>query len=194
MNDREMIFDRKNIRPWIAIFAVLAVTPVLLRLEGRTWWCSCGSYGIWSGEIWSQHNSQHFLDPYSFTHILHGVLFYGILACLIPKAPVMWRLCIATGLEALWELLENSQLIIDRYRESTMALGYNGDSIFNSTGDLFSCAAGFLIARYLGLRYSILMFIVIEIVLLFWIRDNLTLNIVMLICPIEAVKNWQIMH
>ena len=100
----------------------------------------------------------------------------------------------AISLEALWEILENSQFIIQRYRESTMALGYNGDSVINSMGDLISCITGFMLARYLGLRYSIALIIVIEIALLFWIRDNLTLNIIMLVCPIEAIKNWQMIH
>ena len=97
-------------------------------------------------------------------------------------------------LEAAWEILENSQFIIQRYRESTMALGYNGDSVINSMGDLISCITGFMLARYLGLRYSIALIIVIEIALLFWIRDNLTLNVIMLVCPVEAVKNWQMIH
>jgi hypothetical protein len=159
------------------MFAILGATLFQLHDQGRTWWCSCENYNLWSVDIWSLHNSQHLFDPYSFTHILHGVLFCGILAWLFPKIPILLLLCMAVGLEAGWEVLENSQFIIQRYRESTMALGYSGDSVINSMGDILSCIAGFILARYLGLRYSIVFFIAIELVLLLWIRDNLTLNI-----------------
>ncbi|HCE43955.1 MAG TPA: hypothetical protein DET40_10440 [Lentisphaeria bacterium] len=194
MNDNNLKFDPKKIWPWTAIFAVLIALPLQLHSQGRIWWCACGNCNPWAGDVWSMHNSQHLFDPYLFTHILHGVLFCGILAWLLPKVPMIWRLWMAISLEALWEVLENSQFIIQRYRESTMALGYNGDSIINSMGDLLSCTAGFVLARYLGLRYSIVLIIVIEIVLLFWIRDNLILNIIMLVCPIDAIKNWQMIH
>ena len=194
MNNYNFKIQHKKIWPWIAIFAVLVIIPFQLHSQGRTWWCSCGKYNLWSGDIWSLHNSQHLFDPYTFTHILHGVLFCGILVWFFPKVPLMWRLWMTVSLEALWEILENSQFIIQRYRESTMALGYSGDSVINSMGDILSCIAGFILARYLGSRYSIALFIVIELVLLFWIRDNLTLNIIMLLCPIGAVKNWQMIH
>ena len=194
MNCGKPRIEPKKILPWAAIFAVLVMTLFKLHSQGRIWWCSCGNHNLWAGDIWSAHNSQHLFDPYSFTHILHGVLFCGILAWLFPKIPLMWLLCMTVGLEAAWEILENSQFIIQRYRESTMALGYNGDSVINSVGDILSCIAGFMLARYLGLRYSIILFIVIELVLLFWIRDNLTLNIIMLICPIGAIKDWQLIH
>ena len=150
----------KKIWPWIAMFAVLAITPFQLHCQGRIWWCSCGNCNPWAGDVWSLHNSQHLFDPYSFTHILHGVLFCGILAWLLPKVTLMWRLWMSVILEAAWEILENSQFIIQRYRESTMALGYNGDSVINSMGDLISCITGFMLARYLGLRYSIALIIV----------------------------------
>ncbi len=194
MNCEKLKIEPKKLWTFIAIFAVLSITLFQLRIQERIWWCSCGHYNLWSGDIWSLHNSQHLFDPYSFTHILHGVLFCGILAWLLPKIPLMWRLWMAVSLEAIWEIFENSQFIIQRYRESTMALGYNGDSAINSTGDILSCVAGFILARYLGLRYSIILFIIIELVLLFWMRDNLTLNIIMLVCPIEVIKNWQMIH
>ena len=194
MNCEKLKIEPKKLWTFVVIFAVLVTTLFQLRIQGRIWWCSCGHYNLWSGDIWSLHNSQHLFDPYSFTHILHGVLFCGILAWLLPKIPLMWRLWMAITLEAIWEIFENSQFIIQRYRESTMALGYNGDSIINSSGDILSCVAGFILARYLGLIYSIILFIIIELVLLFWMRDNLTLNIIMLVCPIEAIKNWQMIH
>jgi Protein of unknown function (DUF2585) len=192
MNEEKLSFDLKKSCTWIAMFAILAVTPLVLRWEGRAWWCSCGNFNIWAGDIWSQHNSQHLTDPYSFTHILHGVLFCGILALVMPKISWKWRLCFTILLESGWEILENSQFIINRYRESTMALGYNGDSILNSVGDILCCTAGFLIARKIGLKYSIMLFIAFELLLLIWIRDNLTLNIIMLIYPVKAIKDWQV--
>ena len=192
-SDKPMI-EPKKLLPWIAMFAVLVITLFQLHSQGRIWWCSCGNCNLWTGDIWSLHNSQHLFDPYSFTHILHGVLFCGILAWLLPKIPLIWRLWMTVCLEAAWEVFENSQFIIQRYRESTMALGYEGDTIINSMGDILSCIAGFILARYLGLRYSIILFAVIELVLLFWIRDNLTLNMIMLVCPIGAIKGWQMIH
>ena len=194
MNYCRLRINLKKIWPWIAMFAILAATLLQLHCQGRILWCSCGNCNLWAGDIWSLHNSQHLFDPYSFTHILHGVLFCGILAWLLPKIPLMWLLCVAAGFEAGWEVLENSQFIIQRYRESTIALGYNGDSIINSAGDILSCISGFILARYLGLRYSIVLFIIIELVLLFWIRDNLSLNMIMLAYPIGAIKNWQMIH
>jgi len=107
---------------------------------------------------------------------------------------VKWLLVLAVALESLWEIIENSRYVIDRYREATVSLGYEGDSILNSMADVLFCAGGFLLARWLGFRRSLLVFAATEIVLLFWIRDNLTLNIIMLIWPVEAIKNWQVVH
>jgi hypothetical protein len=182
---------RQETWPWLAIVAVLAVTVFQLRRQGRVWWCACGQPNLWCGDIHSEHCSQHFVDPYSFTHVLHGVAFCGILAWALPRVLPIWRLWLTVLIESLWELLENSQLIIQRYRAATIALGYEGDSVINSLSDILCCAAGFVLARRLGLRRSIVLFIVTELILLFWIRDNLTLNIVMLICPIDAIRTWQ---
>lgn len=191
-----MIF-RKELQPYlpcIAIFATLTLTVLQLRIQGRVWWCDCGAYSLWAGDIWSSHNSQHLLDPYGFTHLLHGVVFYWVIACAAKKFPLKWKLVIAILTEASWEILENSQFIIDRYRESTMALGYNGDSIFNSLGDIVCCGIGFAVARRLGLLYSIALFVAVELILLFWIRDNLALNVLMLVHPLESIKAWQVVH
>jgi hypothetical protein len=137
------------------------------------------------------HNSQHLLDPYSFSHVSHGILFFGLCAWLLPSLALGWRLVVATAIEAAWEIVENTQFVIDRYRAATISLDYYGDSVGNSFGDVLSCLVGFLLARYLGLWRSIALLIVLELVLLFWIRDNLLLNVVMLIHPIDAVKAWQ---
>lgn len=156
--------------------------------------CSCGQLLLWSGNVWSSDNSQHLFDPYSFTHLLHGLVLCGLLAWTVPRLPLVWRLWLAIFLEALWEVIENSEFIIRRYREATAALGYEGDTIVNSMGDILTCGLGFILAQRLGLRLSLALFVVMEVVLLIWIRDGLILNIVMLFYPIEAIKAWQMGH
>jgi len=180
--------------PLIAIIPLIVLMVFQLHVQGRIWWCACGRHNLWAGDIWSAHNSQHLFDPYSFTHVLHGVIFCGLVSWLLPRLPVSWKLFVTILIEAGWELLENSRFIIQRYREATMALGYEGDSITNSVGDIVCCTLGFLLARYLGLRWSAVLFVVTELVLLFWIRDNLTLNVLMLVCPVDAIKAWQVIH
>lgn len=180
--------------PWLTVAAVLVLTIGQLHHQGRVWWCSCGQPSVWAGDIWSLHNSQHWFDPYSFTHVLHGVIFCGLVAWLLPRVSVAWRLTGVVVLESLWEVLENSAFVIQRYREATIGLGYEGDSIANSMADVLCCALGFVLARKLGWRWSLVLFLVTELVLLFWIRDNLTLNVLMLVCPIDAIKAWQMVH
>lgn len=193
----EVRVDRLNWRgtrrlgPWLAVVLICAAAACQLRLQGRSWWCACGQLYPWVSDARGPHNSQHFLDPYSLTHILHGVLLCGLLAWTLPRLPADWRLVLAVGLETLWEVIENSPFVIERYRTATAALGYQGDTIANSLGDILSCAVGFLLARRLGLRGSLLLILVTEAVLLLWIRDNLLLNVVMLICPSDAIKAWQ---
>jgi len=163
-----------------------------LRLQGRIWWCKLGDYSIYVNEAWnSRHTSQHFLDPYTFTHILHGVIFFWLASLLFSRFSVVRRFFIAISVEAGWEILENSNYIIEKYRENTASLDYFGDSIFNSVGDVLACAAGFWIAYKLGWWKSLAFFLLTEIVLLLWIRDGLLLNILMLIYPLDTVKNWQ---
>ena len=174
----------------ISISAIL-LTAWLLWMQGRSLICTCGKVYLWVGDIWSSDNSQHIFDPYSFTHILHGFMFFWILIAIAPKLKENWRLTIALLAESTWELAENSNFIINRYRESTLALGYQGDTVINSISDILLCALGFLAVRYLGVRKSIAVFIIVETILLIWIRDNLTLNIIMLIHPIDAIKQWQ---
>src|SRR5262249_17261203 len=151
----------------------------------------CGRPDLWWGDTRSEHNSQHPFDPYSFTHVLHGVLLCGLLSRLAPRLPPAWRLCVAVALEALWEVIENSDFVIGPYRSVAGGLGYEGDTIANSLGDIFSCVVGFLLARRLGLWGSLALFVVIEAVLLLWIRDSLVLEIVMLVHPNGAIRRWQ---
>ena len=184
----------RNFWPWLVILAVLALALFQLRNQGRTLWCACHQYFPWAGDIWSAHNSQHLFDPYAFTHILHGFAFCWLLALGIPRVSVNWRLALATLLEAAWEVFENTEFVIQRYREETAALGYNGDSVFNSFGDILTCIVGFMIAQRLGFKRSVLVFVATELVLILWIRDSLLLEILMLVYPIESLKAWQIGH
>jgi hypothetical protein len=185
---------QQNLWPWLTMAAVLAVAVVQLRSQGRLWWCACGQFYPWSGEVLSSHNSQHLFDPYSFTHVLHGVVFCGLLAWACPRWPLLWRLCSAISIEALWEVVENSQFTIERYRTMTIALDYQGDTIANSLGEILSCGIGFAIARCLGFWGSLGLFLATEAVLLVWIRDDLLLNVVMLIYPWDAIRAWQMGH
>jgi hypothetical protein len=181
----------KRALPWLAIVAVLAGTTYQLRSQGRLWWCSCDYLLLWSSDPWSSDNSQHLLDPYSFTHLLHGFVLCGLLALIVPRLSPIWQLWLAVSIEALWEVLENSEFVIRRYRQETAALGYHGDTIVNSLGDILVCGLGFVLARNLGLRRTLGLFVVTEIALAIWIRDNLSLNVLMLIYPIDAIKEWQ---
>ena len=138
------------------------------------------------------HNSQHLFDPYSFTHVLHGFAFCWLLMIALPRVSASLQLSIAILMEAVWEVIENTQFVIDRYREATAALGYQGDSIANSLGDILTCVIGFVIAQRLGFRKTALIFAVTEIILLVWIKDSLLLEILMLIYPIDAIKTWQL--
>ena len=177
--------------PWLAVAAVLAGTAYGLRSQGRLWACSCDYILLWSGDAWSSDNSQHLLDPYSFTHVLHGFAFCGLLALVVPRLPAAWRLWLAVSIEASWEVVENSEFVIRRYREETAALGYNGDTIVNSLADIVLCVLGFALARRLGFRLTVALFVATEVALGAWIRDGLLLNVVMLIHPINAIKEWQ---
>jgi hypothetical protein len=177
--------------PALAMVAIVAAAVAQLRRQGRLWWCACGQPALWWGDTNSAHNSQHPFDPYSLTHVLHGIVFCGVLALVARRLTPAWRLCLAVALAALWEVVENTDFVIDRYRSATASLGYNGDTIANSLGDILSAAVGFVLARRLGLWWSLALFAAVEVVLLFWIRDSLLLNVVMLIHPIPAVRAWQ---
>ena len=181
----------KRALPWLTIVVVLTATAFRLRSQGRLWWRSCEHLCLWSGDTWRSDNSQGLFGSFTFTHVLHGFLFCGILALILPGISALWRLVIAVSLEALWEVLENGEFIIRRYREWTVAHGYHGDTIINSLGDILACGLGFVIALRLGFRRAVAVFVLTEAFLIVWIRDSLLLNILMLIFPIEAIKHWQ---
>jgi hypothetical protein len=186
--------NKRNLWPWSIIVLVLAATALQLHHQGRLSWCSCGFSFFWTSYGWSPLTSQTFLDPYSFTHILHGLIFCGLFALVARRLPGSWRFCLAIILEAVWELIENTNTVIQHYRAATAALGYQGDTIMNSLGDIMCCGIGFMIARKLGWLRSVVVFFVIEAVLLIWIRDSLLLEVIMLVRPINVIKAWQLVH
>jgi hypothetical protein len=172
--------------------ALVLVTVTLVEYsQGRLWWCPAGDWSPWSWHVMSQHNSQHVIDAYSFTHILHGMTEFFILGLLFPRVPMAWRLFMAIGIEGCWEVVENSDSIITRYREVTISLNYFGDSIVNSMSDITCCALGFLLARWLRFWRSAAVFVLTEIVLILAIHDSLTINVIQLLWPSEAVRSWQ---
>ncbi|MDQ4123180.1 MAG: DUF2585 family protein [Acidobacteriota bacterium] len=184
------ILSRKN-WAWIAIAVTVLVLFAVLHTQKRLWFCECGQIFLWVSDAWSSNTSQHLLDPYSFTHVLHGFLFCWLITLIFPHWRREWQLWLAIAIESGWEIIENSSFIIERYRETTAALGYYGDTIINSFGDVLSCGVGFAIARSLGFVRSLFFFLVIETILIFWIRDSLLLNILMLIYPLDTIKQWQ---
>lgn len=177
--------------PLLVTLVMLACTVCLLRFEGRIWWCALGDLSPWCADASGPHNSQHVFDPYCVTHMLHGLVFWGGLSLLPMTVSTRWRVVAGLSLEALWEVLENSAWVIDRYRTATAAVGYTGDSVLNSLGDIVACGVGLAIAQRLGWRWSAVLFAVAELLVLVWIRDSLTLNVVMLVYPIEAIRHWQ---
>ena len=178
--------------PMALCLLTVGVAVVIFSWQGRVIWCQAGDYSPWSWDIWSRHNSQHIVDPYSFTHVLHGVLEFWLIGLVFKKMPLAWRLLMAVMIESSWEIAENSTYIIQRYREATISLDYFGDSIINSISDILCCSTGFVIAYKLRFWRSLLLFIVTEIILIFTIHDSLIINIIMLIFPIEAIKQWQL--
>ena len=182
--------ERRNLWPWLAVAIILAAVTFQLHYQGRSWLCSCGRFFLWVGEARSFDTSQHLFDPYSFTHVLHGVFFCWLLMLFAPRLWWPWQLWLAVAAEAVWEVIENSDFVIQRYREAGV-LGYFGDTIVNSLGDIAMCGCGFVLARYLGFGRSLALFVAVEVVLLFWIRDSLVLSVVMLVYPVEEIEQWQ---
>jgi hypothetical protein len=170
---------------------IVAVTALILLWMGRPPICTCGEVKWWVGTVQGPDNSQHLADWYTPSHIIHGLLFYMIGWLFLRGNPAGDRLIAAVLIEAAWEVLENSQWIIDRYREATMALGYNGDSVINSIADIGWMTLGFAIARRLPVWTSVLLAVSFELLTLAVIRDNLTLNVLMLIAPVDAIRSWQ---
>ncbi len=177
-------------------FQIAHITTVVimiagLLLEGRVFFCGCGSWVPWVTDVNSSHCSQHMFDAYSASHVLHGLVFFAVFWLLRAQISTAWRLWGCLAVEAAWEILENSDFVIERYRTTTIALGYEGDSITNSLCDLASCMGGYLLAAQIPWKWSWAFFLGVEWVMLATIRDSLVLNVVMLVCPLDVIKQWQ---
>ena len=171
--------------------AIIVIAASVERLMGRNWICKCGRIHFWVGDAGGPENSQQIADWYSFSHIIHGFILYGVLR-LVGRGrwPIVACLLAAMMLEAGWEIIENSPVIIDRYRQ-TQSQDYYGDSILNSMSDITFCLIGFLIAWRIPVKWTIAMIVFMEVGVAYMIRDNLLLNIIMLIHPFESIKQWQ---
>lgn len=188
-----MLKNKKLLYTLAGAVGITALMAIILHLEGRINICSCGYIKFWYGLVNGSGDSQHLFDWYSFTHVLHGLLWYFALWLVDrkKKLSIGAKFLIAVGLAAGWEVLENSPMIIDRYRAATFSLNYYGDSIINSIGDVISMAIGFIFAWKTKPWMSVVLFVALETFLAIVIRDNLTINIIMLIHPVQAIKLWQ---
>jgi hypothetical protein len=178
-------------RAWAIALLIVAAADAMLYALGRPPICTCGTINLWHGDVFSSGNSQHLTDWYSPSHVLHGLVFYMVLRLVVPKAGLGPRFVAATLAESGWEVLENTGMMIDRYRETTIALGYYGDSIINSASDITMMSLGFLIATRAPVWFSVGLFLTAELVVGLVIRDGLILNVVMLVWPFEAILAWQ---
>jgi hypothetical protein len=178
-------------RTWLVVLATVAAAAAILLLMGRPPICTCGTVRLWVGTANGPDNSQHLSDWYTPSHVIHGFLLAGLTSLLLRRRSPGFRLTAAVLVEAAWEILENSPFVIERYRHATMALGYTGDSVLNSVSDICAMILGFLIARRLPLWATVALAVGLELLTLAVIRDNLTLNVVMLVAPSDAIRAWQ---
>jgi hypothetical protein len=179
---------------WTCAFAIAGLLGFAAAAEfamGRKLWGVGGRPGIWSGDILSEHNSQYMTDPYTFSHVTHGVLLYGLCAAAAPRLPPRLRAVLAIAFECVWEIVENTDFVIRRYRAETISLHYYGDSVMNSMCDILAALAGFILASVLPPRLSIAAVIALELALAWWIRDGVFLNVLMLLYPLPAIRAWQ---
>jgi hypothetical protein len=176
---------------WSVVLGLLALQALVLHALGRVWICTCGTLRFWVGDIHSAELSQQIFDWYTPSHVIHGMLFYGILHLLLPRTPVLARLALAVGLEVAWEIAENSPWVIEAYRKQALAAGYTGDSILNSVLDTVAMMAGFALARLLPWQATVALALLAEVTVGALVHDNLTLNILNFIHRFPAIEAWQ---
>lgn len=181
----------RRLAPYIVVLATVLLAAAWLLWIGREPWCKCGYVKLWHGQVVSSENSQHLSDWYTPSHILHGFLFYGLLWLVARRLDFGWRLAIATVVEAAWEIVENSDAIIERYRAVTISLDYYGDSVLNSVADIGAMILGFWLASRLPVWVTVGLIVLVEGVTIWLIRDGLVLNILMLVYPLDSVATWQ---
>jgi len=190
-NTDATIWQSASGRCMLIAAALVVVQAAVLAAMGQPLTCTCGTVRLWTGVVNGPENSQQLTDWYSLSHIVHGLGFYFLLWLIIPRAPVMLRFLLAVGLEAGWEIIENTPFVIDRYRQQALAQGYSGDSVINSVSDTLMMIAGFAFARAAPVWASVTLALALEAFSGVMIRDNLTLNIIQLIYPSETISRWQ---
>ncbi len=182
---------KSKVGMWFLVGLMLCCAGLILYQMGRSPICTCGYIKFWHGAVWSSENSQHITDWYTFSHIIHGFLFYWILKRVFPRFSASQLLVLAILIESVWEIFENTDMVIERYRAATISLNYYGDSIINSLSDIVACIIGFEFVRRVPIKVSLVVMILFELWTLWVIRDNLTLNILMLLYPVSAIRTWQ---
>jgi hypothetical protein len=183
--------SRTDLWGYLAALGIILSIAIILLTVGREPICKCGYVKLWHGVVMSSENSQHLSDWYTPSHVIHGFIFFGLLWLIGKKWSLSLRLCLAIMVEGAWEIFENSEFIINRYRTATISLDYYGDSVINSVSDVAAMVVGFYAASRLPVWAAIALIIALEVIVAALIRDNLTLNIIMLLYPLDFIKDWQ---